>query len=46
MRMQDRLNDVLQSHALPHDLIAAGDLPAEGLRRSSGIQTSGRKPLA
>jgi len=31
--MQDRLNDVLQSCALPHDLIAASNLPPEGSRR-------------
>jgi hypothetical protein len=33
MRMQDRLVEVLQSRTLAHDLISAGDLPAEGLRR-------------
>ena len=31
--MQDRLEDVLQSRALAHGLIAAGDLSSEGLRR-------------
>src|SRR5208282_5979499 len=36
MRMQDRLDDVLQSRALAHDLIAAGDLPPERLRRLVG----------
>jgi hypothetical protein len=29
--MQDRLDDVLQPGALPHDLIAAGDLSAQRL---------------
>jgi hypothetical protein len=33
MRMQDRLDEILQSRTLAHDLISAGDLPAEGLRR-------------
>jgi hypothetical protein len=28
MRMQNRLNDVLQSRTLAHDLISASDLPA------------------
>jgi hypothetical protein len=31
MTVQDRLDDVLQPGALPHDLIAAGDLPAQRL---------------
>jgi hypothetical protein len=33
MRMQDRLDDVLQPRTLAHHLIAAVDLPPEGLRR-------------
>jgi hypothetical protein len=36
MRMQDRLDDVLQPGTLTHDLVAAGDLPAQGLRHLIG----------
>ena len=34
--MQDRLDDVIQPGTLAHDLITAGDLPAQGLRRLIG----------
>ena len=33
MGMQDGLDDVLQPGALPHDLVATGDLPAQRLGR-------------
>ena len=36
VRMQDRLDDVLQPGTLAHDLITAGDLPAQRLRRLIG----------
>ena len=36
VRMQDRLDDVLQPGALEHNLIAPGHLPAQSLRRLVG----------
>ncbi len=36
VRVQDRLNDVLQARALPDDLVATGDLPAQRLGRLIG----------
>src|SRR3546814_10475176 len=44
MRVQDRLNDVLQPGSLPDDLVAARDLPAPCLGRSEE-HTSELQPL-
>jgi hypothetical protein len=46
LRMQDRLDDVLQPGTLTHDLIAAGICRRRACVTSSAIHTSGRKPLA
>jgi hypothetical protein len=46
VRVQNRPHDVLQPDALPHNLIAAGYLPAQPYVASLAIQTFGKKPLA